>query len=92
MPWLEYMISTILAAYHEFEQRLGRLSSGHGSKADMIQNAIDGFIGDFSLSDLENACPSVGRDWIRAVLQRLRKEGKVEVIGKGRYARWRKYQ
>jgi Fic family protein len=92
MPWLEYMISTILAAYHEFEQRLGRLSSGHGSKADMIQNAIDGFIGDFSLSDLENACPSVGRDWIRAVLQKLRKEGKVEVIGKGRYARWRKYQ
>jgi predicted transcriptional regulator of viral defense system len=39
---------------------------------------------------LENACPTVSRDWIRALLQKLRKEGKVEALGKGRYARWRK--
>jgi Fic family protein len=90
MPWMEYIISTILAAYKEFESRLGRLSKGRGSKADIVQNAIDGFIGDFSLTDLEEACPDVSRDWIRAVLQRLRKENKVEAIGKGRYSRWRK--
>lgn len=90
LPWMEYIISTILAAYREFESRMGRLSSGHGSKADMVQNAIDGFIGNFSLSDVENACPTVGRDWIRALLQRLRNEGKVQAIGKGRYARWLK--
>jgi len=56
----------------------------------MVLNAIDGFIADFALSDLENACPTVSRDWIRALLQKLRKEGKVEALGKGRYARWRK--
>ena len=38
----------------------------------------------------ENAVPNVSRDWIRALLQKLRKEGKVEALGKGRYARWRK--
>lgn len=92
LPWMEYIISTILAAYQEFEIRMGRISSGHGSKADMVQNAIDGFIGDFTLSDLKNACPTVGRDWIRALLQRLKHEGKVRAIGKGRYARWRKIQ
>ena len=92
IPWLDYFISTILAGYQEFETRMGRISSGHGSKADMGQNAIDGFIGDFTLSDLENACPTVGRDWIRALLQRLKKEGKIQIIGKGRYARWRKIQ
>jgi Fic family protein len=90
LPWLEYMISTILAAYREFETRMARLSTGRGSKADMVQNAIDGFLGDFSLSDLESACPTVGRDWIRALLQRLKKQGKVQIIGQGRYARWRK--
>lgn len=92
LPWMEYLISTILAAYREFENRMERLSKGRGSKAEIVQNAIDGFIGDFSLSDLENACPDVGRDWIRALLQRLRRENKVEVIGKGRYARWRKVE
>lgn len=90
LPWMEYIISTFLAAYREFEARMGRLSSGRGSKADMVQNAVDGFIEDFSLSDLEDACPTVGRDWIRVILQRLKKEGKIQLIGKGRYARWRK--
>jgi hypothetical protein len=90
--WVEYFLSTILAAYREFESRLGRLSSGHGSKTDMVLNAIDGFIGDFSISDVEKACPTVGRDWVRALLQRLKQEGKIEALGKGRYARWRKVQ
>lgn len=90
LPWMEYLMSTVLAAYEEFESRLGRISSGPGSKLDMVLNAIEGFIGDFSLADLENACPLVSRDWIRTLLQRLRKEGKIEILGKGRYARWRK--
>ena len=61
-----------------------------GGSVERLLNAVDGFIGDFSLADLENACPTVSRDWIRALLKRLRKEGKVEATGKGRYARWRK--
>ncbi|OPY66762.1 MAG: Adenosine monophosphate-protein transferase SoFic [Syntrophorhabdus sp. PtaU1.Bin050] len=92
LPWVEYFLSTLLAAYREFESRLGRLSSGHGSKTDMVLNAIDGFIGDFSISDVEKACPTVGRDWVRTLLQRLRQEGRIEALGKGRYARWRKIQ
>jgi hypothetical protein len=55
-------------------------------------NVIYGFIGDFSLSDLERACPAVGRDWIRKLLQRLKTEGKVEALGTGRFGRWRKIQ
>jgi hypothetical protein len=74
LPWVEYLLSTILAAYREFENRLGRISSGHGSKTDMVLNAIDGFIGDFSISDIEKACPTVGRDWIRTLLQKLKQE------------------
>jgi len=92
LPWTEYFLSTIIAAYQEFENRLGRISSGHGSKTDMVLNAIDAFVGDFSISDLERACPSVGRDWIRKLLQKLKHEGKVYVSGKGRFAKWQKVQ
>jgi Fic family protein len=90
LPWMEYFLSTVLAAYREFESRLGKISAGHGSKTDMVINAIDGFMADFSLADLERACPAVGRDWIRKLLQRLKSERKVEPIGKGRYSKWRK--
>ncbi len=85
-------LSTIVAAYREFEARLERTSSGHGSKTEIVLNAIGGFIGDFSLSDIERACPAVGRDWIRTLLKRLKQEGRVEALGKGRYARWRRLQ
>lgn len=36
LPWTEYLLGTILAAYREFEGRFGRISSGAGSKTDMV--------------------------------------------------------
>jgi len=79
-----------LAAYKEFESRFTRISSGRGSKTDIVLNAIDSFIGDFGISDIEKACPDVSIDMIRHVLKKLKKEGKVASLGQGRFARWRK--
>lgn len=90
LPWIEYFLSTILAAYKEFESRFTRISSGRGSKTDIVLNAIDSFIGDFSISDLEKTCPDVSIDMIRHVLKKLKKEGQVASLGQGRFARWRK--
>lgn len=90
LPWTEYLLGTILAGYREFEGRFGLVSSGVGSKTDMILNAIEGTIADFSISDLERLCPTVSRDMIRHVLVKLRNDGKIENLSKGKYARWRK--
>jgi Fic family protein len=90
LPWMEYCLSTILASYKEFESRFARISSGQGSKTDMVMNAIDTFIGDFSISDLAQACPVVSRDMLKHLLFKMRDEGIIEATGKGRYARWRK--
>jgi Fic family protein len=90
LPWTEYFLSTVLAAYDEFESRFGRVSKGHGSKTDMIRNAVDGFIADFSITDVEKACPKVSRDMIRHVLGQLREAGVILPVGKGRGAKWRK--
>ena len=89
LPWTEYFLSTLLAAYDEFESRFGRVSKGHGSKTDMIRNAVDGFIADFSITDVEKACPKVSRDMIRHVLGQLREAGVILPVGKGRGAKWR---
>lgn len=92
LPWTEYFLSTILAAYEEFESRFSRVSRGHGSKTDMIRNAVEGFIADFSITDLEKACPKVSRDMIRHVLGQLREAGVILPVGKGRGAKWRNAQ
>lgn len=90
LPWTEYFLSTILAAYKEFESRFTRVSTGRGSKSDIVINAIDNIVGDFSISDLEKACPDVSVDMIRHVLKKLKKDDRISSLGKGRFARWRK--
>jgi Fic family protein len=90
LPWTEYFLSTLLAAYDEFENRFGKVSKGRGSKTDTVKNAIDRFVRDFSLTDIEKTCPLVSRDMIRRVLFDLKKEGLVVCLGRGPAARWRK--
>ena len=34
LPWTEYFLSTLLAAYDEFESQFGTISKGRGSKTD----------------------------------------------------------
>ena len=92
LPWTEYFLGTLLAAYDEFESRFGTISKGHGSKTDMIRNAVDGFIADFSITEVEKACPKVSRDMIRHVLGQLREAGVIIPVGKGRGAKWRNAQ
>lgn len=90
LPWVEYLLGTILSAYKEFEQRVTSVSNTHGSKTDIIINAIDNFIGNFTMSDIEKACPDVSHDLIKKVLKQLRDSDKLEAISKGRYAKWRR--
>jgi len=90
LPWVEYALSTILAAYKEFESRFAGVSKGRGSKTAIVMNAIDSIVGDFSVSDLEKACPDVSVDMIRHVLKKLKKNDRISSLGKGRFARWRK--
>jgi Fic family protein len=88
LPWLRYSWGILIRAYKEFEDRVGSLGSGRGVKTDIVEHAIARRIGPFSISDIENDSPGVTRDWIRMVLRRLRDEGRIELRGKGRSAKW----
>jgi len=92
LPWISYWLGTVLAAYREFESRMGELATGHGAKTDIVLSAVDRMIGSFSISELQAACPSVSRDWIKIVLGQLKKEGRLTLSGRGRSARWRKVE
>ncbi|MDO9463178.1 MAG: Fic family protein [Deltaproteobacteria bacterium] len=89
-PYVNYVLYTLKTAYREFEERVGRLKSPKGAKTELIKSAIDSFESEFSLSDLERACPGVSRDMIRRVLQELQGVKEVECLGRGPGALWRK--
>jgi Fic family protein len=92
LPWIAYWLGIVLAAYREFESRIGRLTTGHGTKTDIVLSAVDRMMGSFSISELQAACPSVSRDWIKVVLKQLKREGRLRLSGRGRNARWRRVE
>lgn len=87
-PYINYLLSLLKMAYREFEERLGQIKSPRGAKTDLIQKTIARFSREFSLGDLERACPGVSRDMIRRVLRELKSEGRVECLGRGPGALW----
>ena len=58
--------------------------------AAKTQDAIDRASDPFRISELQQACPGVSVDLIRRVLKDLRAEKKVECLGRGQQAQWRK--
>jgi len=89
-PWWEYFLGILIKAYKEFEERVGTITKARGAKTALVKQAIDRLPSIFGIGDVEQACPSVSRDMIRVVLNRMRKEGKLLCKGTGRKALWEK--
>lgn len=87
-PWINYFWGVLLRAYAEFEERVGSIKKGKGTKGDQIRKAIDRRIKPFAISDLESDCPGISRDMVRLVLRQLKEEGIIRSTGKGRSAKW----
>jgi Fic family protein len=90
MPWLTYFWGVLIKAYKEFEERVGKLTTGRGAKTEQIELAVGRRVGPFAISDIESECPGISRDMIRHVLRRLRDNGIIRSSGTGRGARWTK--
>lgn len=90
LPWLEYFLGVVLAAYREFERRSGEISAPRGAKTQMVLEAVRRLPPEFRLRELELRSPGVTRDMVRVVLNSLKKEGRIVCEGRGRGAVWRK--
>jgi predicted transcriptional regulator of viral defense system len=55
----------------------------------MVEYALENMMGRFGIADVERICPNVSRDTIRLVMNRWRNQGRLEMLGKGRDAKWR---
>jgi Fic family protein len=89
-PWFNYLLSTLRMAYREFEDRAAHQRPARGAKAELISYALENVTSPFGIADIERLCPNVSRDMIRVVMNRWRDEGRLEVMGRGRDAKWRR--
>ncbi len=91
-PWMDYFWGVLLRAYREFEDRVGTIRSGKGSKTEQVRAAVERKLAPFAISDIKSELPEISRDMIRVVLRQLRDEGVIEARGKGRGAKWLRKQ
>ena len=89
-PYINYVLFILKTAYKEFAERVGDIKAPRGAKTDRIVAAIGRFVGEFTVSQLEQACPGISRDMIRRVLREQQAAGVIECQGRGPAARWRK--
>ena len=90
LPWLNHFLAIARRAYGEFEQRAGEVKSKRGAKTELVELAIEAATGEFGITDLERACPGISRDMIRLLLRDLKSAGRIECLGRGPGAKWRK--
>lgn len=89
-PYVHHLLFILRTAYREFERRVGETASPRGAKTALVESLVAGWTGDFTLADIERACPGVSRDMVRKVLRTLRDRGTVECLGRGPGAPWRR--
>jgi hypothetical protein len=89
-PWTDYFLGILIAAYKEFESRTGAIG-GRGSKKALITTFIDSLmIPEFTITDVRQAAPGVSDGYINRLLGEIKKAGRIESLGTGRGARWRR--
>jgi Fic family protein len=91
-PWpaMNFLLYILTRACKEFEERVGRMTSPRGAKTEMVEHAIETISGEFGITDLERLCPGVSRDMIRLLLRDLKATRRIECLGRGPGAKWRK--
>ena len=87
-PWWEYFLGTIIAAYKEFEERVGTITTARGAKREMVQQAIKRMHGRFRFGELQKACPGISYPTLKRALMDLKRQKKIRCLGKGRDAEW----
>ena len=91
-PWLEYSHGVLIAAYLEFEQRVGQMGGGRGSKRAMVIDCVHHLPRTFRYADVERACPGVSRPTIVRALGELRERGEIRCTKGGRDATWERVE
>lgn len=88
--WLDYFLSFILAAYENLNDDMNLTGNKKETKTRRIEKVINSTLGYFTKDDVRNQCPDIPEPTINRVFNNLRKSGKIEVVAKGRSAKWKK--
>ena len=83
VPFIKYLLGTILAAYRDFEDRFSLVETKR-SAFDTVRQASMQKIGRFTKRDIRELCPSLSISSIEASLRKMVADGEIKREGNGK--------
>lgn len=85
IPFVQYTLAVIVAAYREFSSRVKLLSANDLSKPERIREIIKEKLGTITKTEIMKKCPDISQVTVQRALNDLLKSGEILKIGGGRY-------
>ena len=83
VPFIKYILGTILAAYKDFEERMSLVETKL-TTTEMVRRASKNKIGRFNKQDIRELCPAISDSSIEGALRKLVATGELKKEGKGK--------
>lgn len=83
VPFIKYLLGTILAAYKDFEDRMSLVETKLPA-LEMVRRASRNKIGRFNKQDIRELCPTLSDSSIEGALRKLVAAGELQKEGKGK--------
>lgn len=83
VPFIKYILGTILAAYKDFEGRMALVETKL-SAIEMVKRASENKIGRFNKQDIRELCPTLSDSSIEGALRKLVASGELQREGNGK--------
>lgn len=85
LPFVQYFLGVVLAAYRDFSARVELLATKGLSKPDRVREVIRNTTGRITKAEIMAQCPDISAKTIDRALKELRDSGAVIKISGGRY-------
>ena len=85
IPFVQYTLGVVVAAYREFSSRVNLLSTSNISKPDRIRKIIKDTLGKITKTEIMEKCPDISQVTVQRTLNDLIKNEDIIKIGGGRY-------
>ena len=87
VPFIKYLLGTILAAYKDFEDRFAIVEEKL-PVIEMVRKASQNKIGRFTKQDIRELCPSLSLSSVEGALRKMVADGELKREGAGKSTRY----
>ncbi len=88
VPFVQYILGVVIAAYRDFETRVETLSSSGMSKPERIARLIQSTFGEITKTEIMNKFPDISQVTVQRTLAELLEKEQIIKIGGGRYTKY----